>query len=1035
MRSLTLRPLCALSALFISSLHFALSDWGRGRRVLLKPLRLQMEVLEDRTCPSGLAFSTYLGGSSNDASRAIAVDAAGDTYVAGLTDSADFPVTAGAYETTYPGGTGGCGFVAKFNPGGSLVWATYLGGSAPGAYNSQQVQGIAVDSSGNVYVTGITDSSAFPTTPGAFQSTYGGGGYDAFVTKINSTGTALIYSTFLGGSGDDFGGLAIAVDASGNAYVTGGTRSSNFPTTAGALQTTFPGSETTGFVTKLNPSGSALAYSTYLGGSNGFEQSGFGIAVNAAGNAYVTGRTDATNFPTTTGSFQTSSGSGGGFEAENAFVTELNPAGSGLVYSTYLGGSSWAEGDGIVLDGSGNAYVAGYTSAPNFPTTSGAFQSALAGGDNTFVTKLNPSGTALVYSTYLGGSGDDLTGEGGTPIALDASGNAYVVGHTTSTNFPTANPVQATNGGGTDAFVTELNATGTGLRFSTYLGGSGDELGVGSPSIAVSAAGNILVTGSTSSTNFPTANPFQASNAGGDDSYVAEINPGLAVGPATLPAGTLNIPFNQTVTASGGTGAITFGVSAGSLPTGLSLNSSTGVISGTPTSANNFAFTIEATDSVGATGSQSYSIIVYQPLVLIASGVQVVVDGSSLSVQVTAQGGNGSSLTFSLGAEVPAGAGINAQGVFTWTPAEANGQAPGIYSINVSAVENNLPLINASLTLTITVGPSSTNQGSGMAARETAALGLTQSAEYYTDFIIGAYNKYLGRGPDTLGLAYWLNLMRNQGFSDEHLEAGFIGSTEYINDHGGAGSGWVTAMYVNLLGRTPQPSEVQYWLNQLAAGETTADIAFGFAASQEREAQHVQADYQQYLGRSASASEVTYWVNFFLSGGSNEQVIAGFISSQEYFQDHGNNIVDWLFANYRSTLNREPDNAGYQYWLSQLTAQSPTETSPFAGSYSGSYSGTGMANGISGPVSGGVAFTVDNSGAITVTDPGAATGSVADAGNAQFSGAGGIGSYAGADYVFTGTFVVANGSVSASGSWTATYTGGSASGSWSASQQ
>jgi hypothetical protein len=156
------------------------------------------------------------------------------------------------------------------------------------------------------------------------------------------------------------------------------------------------------------------------------------------------------------------------------------------------------------------------------------------------------------------------------------------------------------------------------------------------------------------------------------------------------------------------------------------------------------------------------------------------------------------------------------------------------------------------------------------------------------------------------------------GLSQDHLEAGFIGSAEYIGNHGGAGAGWVSGIYVNLLGRTPAASEVQYWLNQLAANEGTADIAYGFAASQERESQRVAADYQQYLGRSSSQAELPYWVNVFLNGGTNEIVVAGFVSSQEYFQKHANNIVDWLFADYRATLNRLPDNSGYQYWLNRL---------------------------------------------------------------------------------------------------------------------
>jgi hypothetical protein len=229
-----------------------------------------------------------------------------------------------------------------------------------------------------------------------------------------------------------------------------------------------------------------------------------------------------------------------------------------------------------------------------------------------------------------------------------------------------------------------------------------------------------------------------------------------------------------------------------------------------------------------------------------------------------------------------------------------------------------LPQLSATAITTITVGPSSTNQGSGIVARTNVAYAITQSAEYFSNFITAAYSKYLGRTPDANGLAYWVNLMQN-GLSDEHLEAGFIGSAEYIANHGGPGAGWVQGMYFNLLGRTPSPSEVQYWLNQLAAGESTSDIAYGFAASQERESLRVQADYHQYLGRNASPAEVTYWVNVFLNGGSNKKVVAGFVASQEYFQTTGsNNIVDWLFADFDATLNRLPDMAGYQYWETKL---------------------------------------------------------------------------------------------------------------------
>ncbi len=258
--------------------------------------------------------------------------------------------------------------MTKLNATGSApVYSTYLGG------NSDEltapllaIGGIAVDGFGNAYVTGDTASTNFPTTAGAFQTTFGGGA-DAFVTKLNSTGSALVYSTYLGGnSGDDAGG--IAVDGSGNAYVTGSTASTNFPTTAGAFQTSVGGSFSDAFVTKLNSTGSAVVYSTYLGGGN--QDNGLGIAVDGFGNAYVTGLTFSTNFPTTAGAFQTTFGGG----MTDAFVTKLNCTGSALVYSTYLGGNSTDLAGGIAVDGSGNAYVTGGTGSTNFPTTAGAFQ-------------------------------------------------------------------------------------------------------------------------------------------------------------------------------------------------------------------------------------------------------------------------------------------------------------------------------------------------------------------------------------------------------------------------------------------------------------------------------------------------------------------------------------------------------------------------------------------------------------------------------------------------------------------------------------
>jgi hypothetical protein len=273
------------------------------------------------------------------------------------------------------------------------------------------------------------------------QPAYGGNN-DAFVTEINSSGSALVYSTYLGGSGDDQG-QGIAVDSSGDAYVTGQTFSTDFPT-MNPLQPAY-GGNTDAFVTKFNSAGSALVYSAYLGGSG--QDIGYGIAVDSSGNAYLTGGTSSTNFPTMS-PLQPYGGN------NDAFVTEINSSGSALVYSTYLGGSGTDVGLGIAVDSSGNAYVTGYTASTNFPTMN-PLQPAYDGNNDAFVTEINSSGSALVYSTYLGGSGQDL----GQGIAVDSSGSAYVTGQTGSTDFPTMNPLQPMNGGGYDSFVTKIAHT------------------------------------------------------------------------------------------------------------------------------------------------------------------------------------------------------------------------------------------------------------------------------------------------------------------------------------------------------------------------------------------------------------------------------------------------------------------------------------------------------------------------------------------------------------------------------------------------
>jgi Bacterial Ig-like domain (group 1)/Beta-propeller repeat len=467
-----------------------------------------------------LVYSTFLGGGPSDQGHDITVDASGSAYVTGFTQSSDFPTTVGSFDTTHNGLVDV--FVTKLNPAGSaLVYSTFLGGSV-----NDFGSAIAVDTSGNAYVTGSTSSPDFPTTVGAFDTTHNGV-VDVFVTKLDPAGSALVYSTFLGGSDFDEGN-GIVVDTTGNAYVTGGTFSPDFPTTAGAFDTTFNAGELDAFVTKLNPSGSApLVYSTFLGGSD--QDFGRDIALDASDNAYVAGFTQSLNFPTTVGAFDTTPNG-----TVDAFVTKLNPTGSApLVYSTFLGGSGNDEILGLRVDTSGNAYVTGGTESPNFPTTVGAFDTTFNGVFDVFVTKLNPFGSApLVYSTFLGGNERDFLAD----IAVDTSGNAYIAGLTRSPDFPTTVDAVDNIFGGNEVFVTKLNPSGSApLVYSTFLGDSSQDFRFG---IAVDTFGNAYITGSTESPNFPTTiGAFDTTHNGTRDVFVTKLS--TIDLPATL---TLNPP-------------------------------------------------------------------------------------------------------------------------------------------------------------------------------------------------------------------------------------------------------------------------------------------------------------------------------------------------------------------------------------------------------------------------------------------------------------------------------------------------------------
>ncbi len=519
-----------------------------------------------------LLYATYIGGASDNRGYGIAIDGAGEAYVTGSTTSINFP-TLSAYQPGLRGSKNA--FAFKLNAAGNgLIFATYLGGSGQDNGNA-----IAVDNQGNAYVTGDTTSPNFPTL-GPVQAT-GGGGKDAFVTELSATGK-LVYSTYLGGNGDD-SGAAIAVDATRSAYVTGGTFSTNFPT-AHPLQAASGGGQDC-FITKLAAGGASLVYSTYLGGSGGAlgsPEAGAGIAVDSSGDAYVAGSTSSSNFPVSVG-FQLVAGAG----TESAFVSKLNPAGSALVYSTYIAGSVADYASSIAVDVAGDAYAAGYTASPDFPLAA-AVQGAVSGGYDAFMLELNPAGNSLLFSTFYGGSGQDAA----NGIALDGLGNVYVAGQTVSSNFPIVGGVQPSILGSIEAFILKLSV---GLPPDYSLG-----MSPSSQSVAAGANTSYTVT-VTPSNGF--SGTVSLGVSGLPSGVTGSFNPNTVAGSGsstlTIDAGSGAAAGSDTVTATGTSGSLSNNASAG-----LSI---TGGSSGGPPSA------VSVTPNTGSGTSQTFAFLYTDP--------------------------------------------------------------------------------------------------------------------------------------------------------------------------------------------------------------------------------------------------------------------------------------------------------------------------------------------------------------------------------------------------------------------------------------
>ncbi len=483
---------------------------SRNIGIALAPYDHRRTLIVD---PVSVFYSTYLGGSGADKVLAIAADGAGNTWLTGLTQSIDFPV-ANAIEPQKHGASDV--FVAKINATGTaLVYSTYLGGS-----NIDAALGIARDAAGNAYVTGYTASPDFPVTPNVLQAALNGSAYDAFVAKLGPNGS-LVYSTFLGGTNVDIAN-AIAIDASGGAYVTGLTCSSDFPT-ANPFQAQLAGppigcfAAQDAFVSKLTADASGLVYSTFFGGTAKDEANA--IAVDTQGRASITGATWSSDFPTTGAQLS-------GYQGQSdVFVSRLTASG-GLDYSTYFAGTDQDEGLGIATDSAGAFYVTGLTRSIDFPTVN-AFQTNLHGIQDAFVFKLlvqtGLRGSATVaYSSYLGGRYDDT----GHAITVD-SGYAYVTGETQSLDFPLHLPTQPMMKGPSDAFVSQISATGT-LSYSTFLGGDDEDAGWG---IALSngllrGRPDIHVGGITYSSDLATIGAAQPNPPGSPDGFVIDLKYG-----------------------------------------------------------------------------------------------------------------------------------------------------------------------------------------------------------------------------------------------------------------------------------------------------------------------------------------------------------------------------------------------------------------------------------------------------------------------------------------------------------------------------
>ncbi len=748
----------------------------------------------------------------------------------------------------------------------------YKVGTTPGAFtliSSQVAQYLAVDSQGDIIALVDPNANSFSIHTGT-----------ASILRIDpTTGKSTDLADFnytRGTYNAQFHALAAAPD--GTIYFAGdpdGDASSTFADGIYKLGST-PGSFSLVSSTKAEalavaPNGDLVAVQD-------------NVAQNTTGKAFIVKFDHSTGSASTVGTFQYSRGL---YDSTPAFQAIAVAPDNTILFAGNPNGPESTTTNAIYQLG---------TTAGSFTQISSAFAESLAIIPAVSVSSVSSVSSTTPAGSYTTGATINLTLNFSQPVTL--SGGNLTVNLTSGGSVTIAPFTNASSATGTYTVAAGDNAAALDVTSplvlaagATLTDANGIAVGLGVPSGTLPASDALVI-----DTTAPTASITTSQVSGPSATFTFTGTDNFTPTSSLVFQTQLdNGPF---VTAAG---------------TSASYSSLTG---------GPHSFNVRAVDQAGNVGaSVSFAWTIPVPIIspIVSPSVN---DGSAVAFTVTATAPAGvtGGLTYSLATNSPAGAAIDPKtGAFTWTPSEFTGQAPGTFNITVVAAENSAPTISGMQAFTVLVGPTSTAVGSGMVNRTNVGLGLATSTEYDNNFVVIAYTKYLGRGPHANGLTFWVNLMATQGMSDAQVEAGFLASAEYIGKHGGsAGSSWITALYVNVLGRTPSAGEVQFWLNNRNAGEALPLIALGFTGSSELETKLVLADFQQYLGRSAKTGEANFWVNVFLNGGNNNAVIAGFVGSQEFFQDHGSNIVDLLFADYRAILNHGPNQTAYQYWENQL---------------------------------------------------------------------------------------------------------------------